>query len=89
MSKIQLRALNEANYIVKHNATVRETATAFGQCKTTIHRDVCVILPNIDITLAGKVRKILETNKNEAPFRGGIATKRKHALIRQKKSLAK
>jgi len=37
---IEERALNIANYIIECNATVRQTAKAFGVSKSTVHVDV-------------------------------------------------
>ena len=34
---IEERAISIANYIVEHNATVRQTAKAFGVSKSTVH----------------------------------------------------
>ena len=37
---IEERAIQIANYIIDENATVRQTAVAFGVSKSTIHIDV-------------------------------------------------
>jgi putative DeoR family transcriptional regulator (stage III sporulation protein D) len=37
---IEERAIGIANYIIDHNATVRQTAKAFGISKSTVHKDV-------------------------------------------------
>ena len=37
---IEERAIGIANYIIDHNATVRQTAKAFGISKSTVHTDV-------------------------------------------------
>ncbi|MCM1466477.1 MAG: sporulation transcriptional regulator SpoIIID [Bacteroidales bacterium] len=34
---IEERAVNIANYIIESNATVRQTAKAFGVSKSTVH----------------------------------------------------
>lgn len=34
---IEERAMNIANYIIENNATVRQTAKAFGISKSTVH----------------------------------------------------
>lgn len=41
---IEERAISIANYIVEHNATVRQTAKAFGVSKSTVHKDDGVII---------------------------------------------
>lgn len=37
---IEERAMNIASYIIDNNATVRQTAKAFGVSKSTVHKDV-------------------------------------------------
>ena len=39
---IEERAIDIANYIIEHNATVRQTARAFGVSKSTVHADVII-----------------------------------------------
>ena len=36
---IEERAINIANYIIDHNATVRQTAKQFGISKSTVHME--------------------------------------------------
>lgn len=75
---IEQRAIEVAKYIVKSNATVRETAKHFGVSKSTVHKDVTERLLKINPVLAGEARKILEINKSERHIRGGLATKQKY-----------
>lgn len=37
---IEERAMDIANYIIDHNATVRQTARQFGISKSTVHMEV-------------------------------------------------
>jgi len=37
---IEKRAVEVANFMIHHNATVRETAKKFGISKSTVHTDV-------------------------------------------------
>ena len=37
---IEERAMDIANYIIDHNATVRQTARQFGISKSTVHIEV-------------------------------------------------
>ncbi len=39
-TKIDVRVLEEAAYIIKTNSTVRETAKSFGVSKSTVHTEV-------------------------------------------------
>lgn len=41
---IEERAVAIANYIIDHNATVRQTAKRFGISKSTVHKDAGVII---------------------------------------------
>lgn len=75
---IEKRALDIAEYIIAHNATVRQTARQFGVSKSTVHKDLTERLPQINPVLAGDARKVLEVNKAERHIRGGMATKEKY-----------
>ena len=77
------RALQLGQYIVKHNATVRAAAKAFGISKSTVHSDVTRTLKNVDGALWNKVRRVLEYNKAQRHVRGGQATKEKY--LREKR----
>lgn len=75
---IEERAINIANYIIDQNATVRQTAKAFGVSKSTVHKDVTDRLMQINPALARQARKVLDVNKSERHIRGGMATKEKY-----------
>lgn len=72
------RVLNTANYIIDHNATVRQAAKQFGVSKSTVHKDVRERLLEISPSLAGDVQAVLDENKSERHIRGGQATKEKY-----------
>ncbi len=74
---IEQRAVEIANYIIKKNATVRETAKTFGISKSTVHKDVTERLVKINPSLALDAKKVLDLNKSERHIRGGKATKEK------------
>ena len=65
-------------YIIENNATVRQTAKAFGVSKSTVHKDVTERLVHINSALASEARKVLDVNKSERHIRGGLATKEKY-----------
>ena len=67
-----------ANYIIDEKATVRQTAKKFGVSKSTVHKDVTERLLQINPTLAGEARKVLDMNKSERHIRGGMATREKY-----------
>lgn len=77
---IEERCIEIAQYIIEHDATVRQTAKAFGVSKSTVHKDVTERLGGINPTLAKEARRVLDVNKKERHIRGGMATKRKYAL---------
>lgn len=75
---IEERAMGIGVYIIENNATVRQTAKAFGVSKSTVHKDVTDRLAQLNPSLAGAARKVLEVNKSERHIRGGMATKEKY-----------
>ena len=80
---IEERAVHIANYIIENNATVRQTAKAFGISKSTVHKDVAERLQHINLALAKEARKVLDVNKAERHLRGGLATKEKYSALHQ------
>lgn len=75
---IEERAIEVAEFIVKSNATVRETAKRFGISKSTVHKDITQRLLEINPKLACQARRVLEINKSERHIRGGLATRKKY-----------
>ncbi|MGC4018500.1 MAG: sporulation transcriptional regulator SpoIIID [Muricomes sp.] len=75
---IEERAIEIANYIIEEKATVRQAAKRFGVSKSTIHKDVTERLLQINPSLAGDARKVLDMNKSERHIRGGLATREKY-----------
>lgn len=78
---IEERALSIADYIIENNATVRQTAKAFGVSKSTVHKDVTERLLQINPVLAKQARRILDINKSERHIRGGLATREKYLHV--------
>ena len=75
---IEERAVEIANYIIEHNATVRQTAKQFGISKSTVHKDVSERLKRVNPGLYREVEDILEINKAQRHIRGGLATRMKY-----------
>lgn len=71
------RVINESNYIIKTNKTIREVAETFGVSKSTVHNDMRKRLLEIDKKLYEKVSNILEYHIDIKHIRGGESTKRK------------
>ena len=82
-TSIEERAVAVAQYIIEHNATVRQTAGKFGVSKSTIHKDVTERLLRSNPSLAAQARKVLDVNKSERHIRGGMATKDKYLREKQ------
>ena len=66
---IEERAVAIANYIIDHNATVRQAAKQFGISKSTVHKDVADRLEYINPALAARARIVLNINKSERHIR--------------------
>lgn len=47
MDRIEMRVMEEAQYISDHKATVREAAQHFGVSKSTVHKDDGVIIGTV------------------------------------------
>jgi len=77
-SYIEERAVEIANFIIDNNATVRQTAKQYGISKSTVHKDMTERLYELNPSLAGQVRKVLDVNKSERHIRGGLATREKY-----------
>lgn len=75
---VRLRVLEEAMYVITHNATVRHTAKEVGFSKTTVYCDLTQKLPSIDYALYRATRKVSDMNKAERARRGGIARGKKY-----------
>ena len=73
---IEERAVAIANYIIDHNATVRQTAKRFGISKSTVHKDCTERLISINPALAAQTRVVLDLNKSERHIRGGWLQRR-------------
>ena len=77
------RAILLGTYILEHQTTVRAAAQHFGISKSTVHKDVSERLVYVRPELAAAVHAVLVKNKEERHIRGGLATKRKYALLAQ------
>ena len=75
------RVLEEAEYFVGHESTVRRTAEKFDISKSTAYIDLSERIWSVNGSLAMEVRKRLDINKAERHIRGGFATKQKYLLI--------
>lgn len=76
---IQKRVIDEADYIIKTENTIRQIAQIFNVSKSTVHKDLHERLINIDKNRYDKVEKILEHHTNIRHLRGGESTRKKYA----------
>lgn len=73
-----------AEYIIENRCTVRYAASVFGISKSTVHKDVTEKLERINREKYGRVKEILNINKNERHIRGGLATKEKYLKLKNR-----
>lgn len=76
--KISNRVIEEANYIILTNDTVRDIAKIFKVSKSTVHKDLHDRLKNINIKLYNKVNNILKYHTDIRHIRGGESTRLKY-----------
>ena len=72
------RARRLAVYMIENGGTVRSADQQFGISKSTVHKDLCDLLPRASPALYAQVRQLLERNKSERHIRGGLATRKKY-----------
>lgn len=85
MKNIFLRTKQLAYSMLNEPTTIRSLAKRFGMAKSTVHYDLCYRLPAIDYSLYCEIKKILDKNFEEKSERGGMATKLKYEILKQKK----
>lgn len=81
------RCVEFAVYMIEKKSTVRETSKRFGVSKSTVHKDVTVRLKEVNPTLYGQVRALLDLNKQERHIRGGLTTRKKYAALKNRAAL--
>ena len=81
---IEERVLELAKYIIETKTTVRQTAAKFRVSKSTVHKDVTERLQEINPALAHEVKLVIENNKAERHLRGGMATREKYRIAKEK-----
>ncbi|APM39238.1 sporulation transcriptional regulator SpoIIID [Clostridium kluyveri] len=72
-NNIENRVIEVSKYIMASRATIRNTAKVFGTSKSTIHRDMTKILPQLNPQIAEQVKNVLAYNKSIRHIRGGEA----------------
>ena len=80
--KIYKRIIEEANYIISTNKTIRDVAKYMKVSKSTVHKDLHERLLEIDEKLYEKVDIILQKHLKIRHINGGNATKLKYEKLR-------
>lgn len=75
---ISNRVIDEANYILTTNDTVRDIAKIFKVSKSTVHKDLHDRLKDINTELYNKVNDILKYHTDIRHIRGGESTRLKY-----------
>ena len=83
-TNITNRVIQLADHVIATGDTVRAAAEKFGISKSTVLKDLSARLFYIDRAKYAKVRSVLDKNLSERHIRGGIATKRKYRLKKQR-----
>lgn len=77
--KIMKRIIDEANFVLKTNNNIRDTAKVFGVSKSTVHKDLHERLFELDISLFEKIANIFWDHLSIRHINGGKATRQKYA----------
>lgn len=80
--EIVSRTIDEANFIIETEKTIRELTDIFNVSKSTIHKDISERLKKIDIELFNKVNKVLQKHLNIRHIKGGEATRKKYKKLK-------
>ncbi|MGN1000577.1 MAG: sporulation transcriptional regulator SpoIIID [Bacilli bacterium] len=75
------RVLEEANYIIKTNHNIRDTAKKYNVSKSTVHKDLSERLLEIDTSLYKKITNIFANHLDLRHINGGEATRKKYAKL--------
>ena len=77
-SLISRRVIDEAEYIIETNNTIRDIAKVFKVSKSTVHKDLHDRLIDIDKNLYLRVSDILQYHIDIRHIRGGESTKKRY-----------
>lgn len=72
------RIIDEADYMICTEKTIREIAKEFGISKSTVHKDLNERLFKLDRNKYLKVNKILKHHIEVRHIRGGESTRKKY-----------
>ena len=80
---IERRVIAAAENIAATGATVRAAAKRLGVSKSTIHKDMETRLAQLSAPLYREVTAVFARNKAQRHLRGGEATRRRYARLRE------
>ena len=80
---IERRVIAAAEYIATTGATVRAAARVLGVSKSTVHKDMETRLAQLSEPLYREVAAVFARNKAQRHLRGGEATRRRYARLRE------
>ena len=80
-SLIVKRVIDEANFMLDTNMTIRQIAEVFNVSKSTVHKDLHERLFHIDNKLFNKIDNILKYHIDVRHIRGGESTKKKYKKL--------
>jgi len=83
------RVIEESNYMIETNKTIREIAKTFKVSKSTVHKDLKDRLKKIDINLYDKVKEIIDYHIEIRHIKGGESTKEKYKKKQTQKFIKK
>lgn len=76
MNKLIIKRVNKiADYIIKTENTIRDTAKVFNVSKSTVHKDMGERLLVIDITKYKQIKKIMNKHLETRHIKGGESTR--------------
>lgn len=76
MNKLIIERVNKiADYIIKTENTIRDTAKVFHVSKSTVHKDIGERLSVIDITKYEQIKKIMNNHLETRHIKGGESTR--------------
>lgn len=87
MDNISKRVIEEAEYIIETEKTIRETAKIFNVSKSTVHKDLKERLKLINKELEKEVNKILKYHIDIRHIRGGESTRKKYQKTKNIKKI--
>ena len=75
------RVLEEAQYMLNTNKTIREISSVFNVSKSTVHKDLHERLKDINFELYEQIDDILKYHLDIRHIRGGESTKKKYKKV--------